>query len=110
MRWIVERTADYQSAIQPVGATSQGRGEISATVVAQIGNLPYRRLAIGDALDCRTHSGLPIRDTASRRYVAGPRRNKRQRCSADWQSAVSPIGNRRRVGLSDAQRIANPRY
>ena len=39
----------------------------SASVVAQIVNLPYRRLAIGGAcagLKMRTVSGLPIRDTA----------------------------------------------
>jgi len=39
--------------------------------VAQVANLPYRRLPIGDALEIRTAGGLASRDTAQRGYATG---------------------------------------
>jgi len=35
-------------------------------LVAQVGNLPYRRLAVGRVSEAGGASGLPIRDTADR--------------------------------------------
>ena len=40
------------------------RAKIGGTLVAQVGNLLYRRLAVGLRSDRLEASGLPIRDTA----------------------------------------------
>ena len=39
-------------------------------LVAQVGNLLYRRLAVGSASDTSSACGLPIRDTAQRGTAA----------------------------------------
>jgi len=55
-------TTQFFNCQQTSVVSSFGGGGVFA--VAQVGNLPYRRLAAGGVLVCRTACGLPIRDTA----------------------------------------------
>src|SRR5437016_7452770 len=79
--------------------------------VAQIANLPYRRLQIGTALAVfrRPGQGAVLQDGILRYSAARPSRNQ---SSADWESAVSRIGNPQ--GSADCQsakqQIDNLRY
>src|SRR5207247_11426973 len=45
-------------------ASKSSRLSMNRCSVAQVANLPYRRLLIGEALERRTASGLATRDTA----------------------------------------------
>ena len=79
--------------------------------VAQIANLPYRRLQIGRALAVfrRTGQGAVLQDGILRYSAA---RRSRNQSSADWESAVSRIGNPQTFAdcQSAKQQIDNLRY
>src|SRR5207247_8443534 len=73
-----------QGAVQDAGAPTPSRcgswpqcaqkvrGDLpmNRCSVAQVANLPYRRLLIGEVLERRTASGLATRDTAQRGQAA----------------------------------------
>ena len=79
--------------------------------VAQIVNLPYRRLQIGRALAVfrRPGQGAVLQDGILRYSAA---RRSRNQSSADWESAVSRIGNPQTFAdcQSAKQQIDNLRY
>src|SRR5437016_9387234 len=79
--------------------------------VAQIANLPYRGLQIGRALAVfrRPGQGAVLQDDILRYSAA---RRSRNQSSADWESAVSRIGNPQTFAdcQSAKQQIDNLRY
>src|SRR5439155_14062017 len=79
--------------------------------VAQIANLPYRRLQISRALAVfrRSGQGAALQDGILRYSAA---RRSRNQSSADWESAVSRIGNPQTFAdcQSAKQQIDNLRY
>ena len=79
--------------------------------VAQIANLPYRRLQIGRALAVFRRPGQSaVLQDGILRYSAA--RRSRNQSSADWESAVSRIGNPQTFAdcQSAKQQIDNLRY
>src|SRR5439155_8940229 len=57
------------------------QAHLGPTPVAQISNLPYRRLVVGKVLPAVVRSGLEIRDTARR----GPAASKHSLFSIGWR-------------------------
>jgi hypothetical protein len=56
--------SDTLLAHKPLGAIEIAAFAAWNQVVAQVANLPYRRLPVGWALACRGACGLEIHDTA----------------------------------------------
>src|SRR5258705_12179120 len=69
------RTFSLRRFMVPIHAKKQKEASMNRWSVAQVANLAYRRLPIGEVLELRTASGLATRDTADRLSAPRPMRD-----------------------------------